>query len=68
MLDFCIIGSGISGSTIANYLKSNYSVKVFDKARGVGGRSSFKRYKGKIGFVDEQDLILYKINLKHTLF
>ena len=50
MLDFCIIGSGISGSTIANYLKSNYSVKVFDKARGVGGRSSFKRYKGKIGF------------------
>ena len=46
MLDFCIIGSGISGSTIANYLKSNYSVKVFDKARGVGGRSSFKRYKG----------------------
>ena len=50
MLDYCIIGSGISGSTIANYLKKNNSVKVFDKARGVGGRSSFKRYKGKIGF------------------
>ena len=50
MLDFCIIGSGISGSTIANYLKKNYSIKVFDKARGVGGRSSFKRYKGNIGF------------------
>ena len=50
MLDYCIIGSGISGSTIANYLKKNYSVKVFDKARGVGGRSSFKRFKGKIGF------------------
>ena len=50
MLDFCIIGSGISGSTIANYLKKNNSVKVFDKARGAGGRSSFKRYQGKIGF------------------
>ena len=50
MLDYCIIGSGISGSTIANYLEKNYSIKVFDKARGVGGRSSFKRYKGKIGF------------------
>ena len=23
MLDFCIIGSGISGSTIAHYLKKN---------------------------------------------
>ena len=50
MLDFCIIGSGISGSTISNYLRKNFSVRVFDKAKGVGGRSSFKRYKGKIGF------------------
>ncbi len=50
MLDFCIIGSGISGSTIAYYLKKKYSIKVFDKAKGVGGRSSYKRYKGKIGF------------------
>ncbi len=50
MLDFCIIGSGISGSTIAYYLNKKHSIKVFDKARGVGGRSSFKRYKGKIGF------------------
>ena len=48
MLDFCIIGSGISGSTIAHYLKKKYSINVHDKARGVGGRSSFKRYKGKI--------------------
>ena len=50
MLDFCIIGSGISGSTIAYNLKKKYSINVYDKARGVGGRSSFKRYKGKIGF------------------
>ena len=30
--------------------KKKYSINVHDKARGVGGRSSFKRYKGKIGF------------------
>tara|TARA_B100000963_G_C22628725_1_gene673771 strand:- start:1412 stop:2377 length:966 start_codon:yes stop_codon:yes gene_type:complete len=50
MLDFCIIGSGISGSSIANLLKKKYTVKVFDKAKGIGGRSSFKRYNEKIGF------------------
>ena len=50
MLDYCVIGSGISGSTIANYLVKKNSVKVFDKANGLGGRSSYKRFKGKIGF------------------
>ncbi len=50
MKDFCIIGSGISGSTIANQLNKKYSVDLFDKARGPGGRSSFKRLKDKIGF------------------
>ena len=45
MLDFCVIGSGISGSTIANLLSKKYSVKVFDKARVPGGRSSNKRFK-----------------------
>ena len=70
MLDFCIIGSGISGSTIAHYLQKKYSLKVFDKAKGVGGRSSFKRYKGKIGFdhglntylLDQRSLNLLPIN------
>jgi len=50
VLDYCVIGSGISGSTIANYLVKKNSVKVFDKANGLGGRSSYKRFKGKIGF------------------
>ena len=50
MLDFCIIGSGISGSTVANLLNKKYSVAVYDKARGYGGRSSFKKYKDKVGF------------------
>ena len=43
MKDFCIIGSGISGATIANALSKKYSLDVYDKARGAGGRSSNKK-------------------------
>ena len=43
MKDFCIIGSGISGSTIAKALSKKFSLDVYDKARGVGGRSSNKK-------------------------
>ena len=43
MSRYCIIGSGISGATIANLLSKNHSVDLFDKARGPGGRTSFKR-------------------------
>ena len=50
MSDFCIIGSGISGATIANLLSKKNSVVLFDKARGIGGRAAFKRVKDKIGF------------------
>ena len=50
MIDFAVIGSGISGATISNKLNKKYSVQVFEKAKGVGGRSSFKRYKDKVGF------------------
>ena len=50
MIDFAVIGSGISGATISYKLHKKYSVKVFEKAKGVGGRSSFKRFKGNIGF------------------
>ena len=50
MIDFCILGSGISGSTIANLLSKKHSVKVFDKARGPGGRSSNKRFKDNLSF------------------
>ena len=44
MLDFCIIGSGVSGSTIAYLLSKRYSVHILDKARGPGGRASNKRF------------------------
>ena len=50
MRDFCIVGTGISGSTIANLLKKKYSIQVIDKARGLGGRSSNKRYKRLLSF------------------
>ena len=50
MIDYCIIGSGISGSTIANLLKKKNQVAIYDKARGPGGRSSFKRFDKKIGY------------------
>ena len=50
MKDFCIVGSGIAGSTIANLLAKNYSVEVFDKARGPGGRASNRRYKSNLSF------------------
>ena len=50
MLDFCIIGSGISGSTIAHLLSKKYSVEIYDKARGLGGRASNKRFLKKQSF------------------
>ena len=50
MSEFCVIGSGISGATIANLLNKKNTVILFDKARGPGGRASFKRIKDNIGF------------------
>ena len=50
MMDFCVLGSGIAGSTIANILSKKYSVHVFEKARGPGGRSSNKRLKKNLSF------------------
>ena len=50
MSSYCVIGSGISGATIANLLSKNHSVDLFDKARGPGGRASFKRLDKVKGF------------------
>jgi len=50
MKDFCIIGSGISGSTIAQILGKKYSLDVYDKARGAGGRSSNKKFNKNESF------------------
>ncbi len=50
MIDFFILGSGMAGSTIANLLSKNYTVRVFDKARGLGGRTSNKRFQSNLSF------------------
>jgi len=50
MSSFCVIGSGISGATIANLLSKKNTVDLFDKARGPGGRASFKRLDKVKGF------------------
>ena len=50
MKSVCVIGSGISGSTVANLLSKKYKVDVYEKAKGIGGRSSHRRYLNKLGF------------------
>jgi len=50
MSSYCVIGSGISGATIANLLSKKNSVHIYDKARGPGGRCSFKRLNKSKGF------------------
>ena len=50
MSSYCVIGSGISGATIASLLSKKHSVDLFDKARGPGGRASFKRLDRIKGF------------------
>ena len=50
MRDFGIIGSGIAGSTIANLLYKKYTIEIFDKARGPGGRASNRRFKDDLSF------------------
>ena len=50
MIEFCILGSGMAGSTIANLLSKKSSVEIFDKARGAGGRSSNRRFKNGASF------------------
>ena len=68
MNEFCIIGSGISGATIANLLSKKNSVVLFDKARGPGGRASFKRVKGKQVLIMEHNIFHQKLmNLKNLL-
>ena len=50
MKEFCIIGSGISGATIASFLSKKYSLDVYDKAKGIGGRSSNKKFNKNQSF------------------
>ena len=64
MKDFCIIGSGISGATIAKALSKKFSLDVCDKARGAGGRSSNKKLNKNESF----DHGVQYISPKNSLF
>ena len=43
MKKIAIIGSGLSGLTLAKWLKTDFEVTVFEKARGAGGRLATRR-------------------------
>ncbi|MFT6557053.1 NAD(P)/FAD-dependent oxidoreductase [Sneathiella sp.] len=45
MTDIAIIGAGLSGLTAANMLKDHFSITLFDKSKGVGGRLATRRSK-----------------------
>ena len=47
---FCVLGSGLSGSTIANLLSKRYSIKILEKAKGIGGRSSTSKMGNTVRF------------------
>ncbi|MCH2037771.1 MAG: FAD-dependent oxidoreductase [Rickettsiales bacterium] len=43
MMNIAIIGAGIAGLTVANLLKDKANITMFEKARGVSGRTSTRR-------------------------
>jgi renalase len=49
MLNIAVIGGGLTGLLVGDYLQSRANVTIFDKARGVGGRLS-TRYAGDYEF------------------
>ena len=45
MKNVAIIGAGISGTILGSALQSKFSVTIFEKSRGVGGRMSTRRFE-----------------------
>ena len=43
MKNVAVIGAGITGATLANLLKKKFTITVFEKSRGVGGRMATRR-------------------------
>ena len=66
MIDYCILGSGISGSTMANILSKKHKVIIIDKAKGIGGRSSNKKIQMQLLimgfniFTKTKNLVIFK--------
>ena len=60
-----IVGAGFSGIILAQKLKNIGEVKIFEKARGVGGRMA-SRIKDDFNFdFGAQFLLLKNLNLKN---
>jgi renalase len=69
VLDFAVIGAGVAGLTAANKVSAKgYSVAVFEKARGTGGRLSSKRVVGDNGEFMAFDLGCVSITGKSEAF
>ena len=43
MKKIAIIGSGITGCTLAKYLSGQFEITIFEKSRGIGGRLATRR-------------------------
>ena len=43
MLNIAIIGTGMTGITLADFLRKKTRIKIFEKSRGVGGRMAIRR-------------------------
>ena len=56
--NIAIIGSGLSGITIASELRKKFNIEVFEKSRGVGGRMSTRK---ELPFVFDHGAQFFKI-------
>ena len=56
--NIAIIGSGLSGITIASELKKKFNVEIFEKSRGVGGRMSTRK---ELPFIFDHGAQFFKI-------
>ena len=56
--NIAIIGSGLSGITIALELKEKFNIEIFEKSRGVGGRMSTRK---ELPFVFDHGAQFFKI-------
>jgi len=66
-MKIAIIGTGISGITIAQNLKDFANVSLFEKSRGVGGRMASRR-SGPYEFDHGAQFLLLKVKILKNLF
>ena len=62
MIEFCILGSGMAGSTIANLLSKKSSVEIFDKARGAGADHQTEDLRMARALIMDYSIFIRKIS------